>query len=72
MSGFDLNAKMIQKPFENEFEKFIWKKKRNFFLFSLPPSLSARWPFSSAPARQPSRTPCSFPLLLFFSCAGPA
>ena len=28
MSGFDLNAKMIQKPFENEFGKLVQKKEK--------------------------------------------
>jgi len=43
MSGFDLNAKMVQKPFENEFGNLIWKKRKNPS-HSLPSLISAYWP----------------------------
>ena len=59
MSGFDLNAKMVQKPFENEFGKLVQKIKRNSFSSVLHFLISACWPFFVL-----GQMACSSPFLL--------
>jgi hypothetical protein len=60
MTGFDPNAKRIQKSFENEFGKSIWKKKRNHF--PLPPFLHFRpaGPTTAGPLASLLSFPSSF------------
>ena len=65
LSGFDPKVKRIQKSFENESRKLIWKV--NYFSSPLPSSFLACWPgFPRWPTRPPSLLP------FLFSCwAGP-
>jgi hypothetical protein len=60
MTGFDPNAKRIQKSFENEFGKPIWKKEKESFPSPSLSSFSACWPNYS----RPTHLPCLLPFLL--------
>jgi len=74
MSGFDPNAKMFQKPIENEFGKLVQKNKKEFLSLPSLPHFRPAGHFPAGPACSGRAGPLAFPfpLLLFFFLGWPS